>query len=67
MTGRIPFELSFGVGAAAKEPSPRNNAWSSHLDNCAASRIVNGRTRTVTEMDEAPSAAMITLDWEAEG
>jgi hypothetical protein len=56
ITGRIPLELSLGVGAAASEPSPRNNAWSSHLDSCAASRMVKGRTRTVTEMDDAPSA-----------
>jgi hypothetical protein len=31
------------------------------LVNWAASRIVNGRTRTVTEMDDAPSAAMVEL------
>jgi hypothetical protein len=59
ITGLMPFELSVGLGAAAKEPSPKNNAWSSHLDNCAASRIVNGRTRTVTEMEDAPSWAMV--------
>jgi hypothetical protein len=61
ITGRMPFELSFGVGAAASDPSPRNKVWSSLLVNWAASRIVNGRTRTVTEMDDAPSAAMIEL------
>jgi hypothetical protein len=63
MTGLMPLELSLGVGAAAKEPSPKNNAWSSHLDNCAASRMVNGRTRTVTEIEDAPSLAMILLEW----
>lgn len=59
MTGRIPLEWSLGVGAAANEPSPRKSVWSSHFANCAASRMVNGRTRTVTEMDDAPSAAMV--------
>lgn len=62
MTGLMPLELSRGVGAAAREPSPRKRAWSSHFDNCAASRMVNGRTRTVTEMDDAPSAAMVALE-----
>lgn len=57
MTGLSPFCANFGVDAAAKEPSPRNNGPSSHFASCAASRIVNGRTRTVTEMDDAPSAA----------
>jgi hypothetical protein len=66
ITGLMPFELSLGVGAAAKEPSPKNNAWSSHLDNCAASRMVNGRTRTVTEMEDAPSWAMVALKRGAE-
>jgi hypothetical protein len=61
ITGRMPLELSFGVGIPAREPSPKNNAWSSHFDNCAASRMVNGRTRTVTEMDDAPSAAIVAL------
>jgi hypothetical protein len=64
ITGRMPFELSFGVGIPAREPSPRNSAWSSHFDNCAASRMVNGRTRTVTEMDDAPSAAIVALNRE---
>lgn len=59
MTDRIPFECSFGVGAAASDPSPRKSVWSSHFANCAASLMVNGRTRTVTEMDDAPSAAMV--------
>lgn len=63
ITGLMPLELSLGVGAAAREPSPKNNAWSSHLDNCAASRMVNGRTRTVTEIEDAPSLAMIVLNW----
>ena len=66
MTGLMPLELSFGVGAAAREPSPKKSAWSSHLDNCAASRIVNGRTRTVTEIEDAPSVAMVALELELE-
>ena len=57
----MPLELNLGVGIAAKEPSPRNSAWSSHFDSCAASLMVNGRTRTVTEMDDAPSVAIIAL------
>lgn len=61
MTGRMPLELRRGVGAAASEPSPRNNVESSVLVSCAASRIVNGRTRTVTEIDEAPALAMFAL------
>lgn len=62
MTGRMPpLELIRGVGAAASEPSPRNSVESSVLVSCAASRIVKGRTRTVTEMDEAPALAMIAL------
>lgn len=59
ITGRMPFWCNFGVGAAAREPSPRKSVWSSHLANCAASRIVKGRTRTVTEMEDAPSAAIV--------
>lgn len=31
MTFRMPLVLSFGAGAAAKEPSPRNNVLSSVL------------------------------------
>jgi hypothetical protein len=61
MTGRMPLELRRGVGAAASEPSPRKSVWSSLLVNCAASRMVNGRTRTVTEMDDAPALAMMAL------
>ena len=62
MTGRMPpLELIRGVGAAAREPSPRNSVESSVLVSCAASRIVNGRTRTVTEMDDAP-LAMVALE-----
>ena len=61
MTDRIPFECSFGVGAAASEPSPRKSVCSSLLASCAASLMVNGRTRTVTEMDDAPSAAMVVV------
>jgi len=60
MMGRSPFLLSFGVGAAASEPSPKNIVESSDFVNWAASRIVKGRTRTVTEMDEAPSEMAIT-------
>lgn len=57
----MPFCDSFGVGAAAKEPSPRKIVESSHVLNCAASRMVKGRTRTVTEMEEAPSEAAIVV------
>lgn len=56
-----PFFDSFGVGAAAREPSPRKMVESSHFVSCAASRIVNGRTRTVTEMEEAPSVTAMVL------
>lgn len=68
MTGRMPLEFNLGVGIPASEPSPRNSVWSSVLVNCAASRIVNGRTRTVTEIDDAPLAAMVTGEnsWESE-
>lgn len=60
--GLSPFLDSFGVGAAARDPSPRKMVESSHLVNCAASRMVNGRTRTVTEIDDAPSEmAMVRL------
>lgn len=58
MTGRTALELNLGVGAAASEPSPRKRVWSSVFVNCAASRMVNGRTRTVTEMEDAPLEAM---------
>lgn len=61
MMGRKPFLDNFGVGTAAKEPSPRKIVESSHFVNCAASRMVNGRTRTVTEMEEAPSDIAILL------
>ncbi|KAG5303126.1 hypothetical protein I7I50_02311 [Histoplasma capsulatum G186AR] len=54
-TGRMPFCISFGVGT--REPSPRKNIESSHFVSCAASRIVNGLTRTVTEIDDAPLEA----------
>jgi len=53
-TGLMPFWVSFGVGTPAREPSPRNSGPSSHFASCAASRIVNGRTLTVTEIDDAP-------------
>lgn len=61
MTGRMPLDVRRGVGAAASEPSPRNRVESSVLVSCAASRMVNGRTRTVTEIDDAPALAMIAL------
>lgn len=62
MTDLMPFCDSFGVGAAAREPSPRNRGPSSHFVICAASLIVNGRTRTVTEIElAAPSAASMAL------
>lgn len=62
MTGRMPpLEVIRGVGAAASEPSPRNSVDSSVFVSWAASRMVNGRTRTVTEMDEAPALAMVAI------
>ena len=59
ITDRMPFCDSFGVGAAAREPSPRNKGPSSHFVNWAASLIVNGLTRTVTEIEDAPAEAAI--------
>jgi len=59
ITERSPLLCNFGVGAAAIEPSPKKSGWSSHRANWAASRIVKGRTRTVTEMEDAPLAAAI--------
>jgi len=59
ITERKPFAVNFGVGTAASEPSPRNKGPSSHFVNCAASRTVNGRTRTVTEIEDAASAFAI--------
>lgn len=56
-----PFFDNFGVGAAAREPSPRKMVESSHFVSCAASRIVKGRTRTVTEIDDAPSEMAMIL------
>lgn len=60
MTGLMPFCVSLGVlGAPAREPSPRNNGVSSFFASCAASRIVKGRTLTVTEIDDALLEAAI--------
>lgn len=61
MTDLKPFWVILGVGAAASDPSPRNRVPSSVFANCAASRIVNGLTRTVTEMLDAPEAAAMLL------
>ena len=58
ITGRMPLCI-LGAGTPASEPSPRKRVWSSFLVTWAASRIVKGRTRTVTEMEDAPAAAMI--------
>jgi hypothetical protein len=61
---RIPFWLSFGVGAPASDPSPRKSGPSSDLEICAASRIVKGRTRTATLIEEAPSGTgMVVLSY----
>ena len=64
MTGRMPFCFMCGAGADAREPSPRNIGPSSERVNCAASRMVKGRTRTVTWMLDAPSvpAAAMFVD-----
>ena len=59
MMDRKPFFESFGVGTAANDPSPRKIVESSHFVNCAASLIVNGRTRIVTEIEDAPSGMPI--------
>jgi hypothetical protein len=59
MIERKPFWESFGVGAAASEPSPKKRVPSSIFASEAASRIVKGRTRTATEMEEAPSSLAI--------
>ena len=61
MTGRMPFWDSLGAGAPANDPSPRKRGPSSVLVNCAASRIVNGRTRTVTDMLEDPSVVIAAV------
>lgn len=49
------------MGADANEPSPRKIVESSHFVSWAASLIVNGRTRTVTEIEDAPSEMAISL------
>lgn len=57
-----PFWPNLGVGTPASDPSPRNRGLSSLGRSCAASRMVNGLTRTVTLMLDAPSlrpAAMV--------
>lgn len=59
--GLIPFWPTFGVGAAARDPSPRKSGPSSHFVSCAASRIVKGRTRTATVMEEAPSDEAVAI------
>jgi hypothetical protein len=61
ITDRRPFCENLGVGSPTIEPSPRKNGESSDLVSCAASRIVKGRTRTATEMDEAPSGTAIVV------
>lgn len=67
ITGLIPFGASFGVVddivgvAAASEPSPRKSGPSSHFVSCAASRIVNGRTRTVTDIEEAEAEGSLSV------
>lgn len=53
------------MGAAASDPSPKNKVESSVLVSCAASRIVNGRTRTATVIEEAlSSVAMLAKEAE---
>lgn len=61
ITDRRPFCANFGVGTAASEPSPRKNGPSSHLVSWAASRMVKGRTRTVTEIEDAPPSVLIVV------
>lgn len=55
----MPFCEHLGAGAPASDPSPKKSGPSSALVNCAASLIVKGRTRTVTEMLEDPSLAVV--------
>jgi len=55
---RKPFCDSLG-GAATSEPSPRKTGPSSVLTTCAASRMVKGRTRTDTVIEEAPASTML--------
>jgi len=63
ITDRNPFCDNFGVGALASDPSPKNRGPSSHFVICAASRIVKGLTRTVTEIEfAAPLPASISMD-----
>jgi hypothetical protein len=68
MTGLIPLCASLGaLGTPARDPSPRNKGVSSHLESWAASRMVKGRTLTVTEIDDEalfaaiPNGAWLTL------
>jgi hypothetical protein len=67
MTGRIPFCFMCGAGADAREPSPRNIGPSSERVNCAASRMVKGRTRTVTWMLDAPSVPATAMFVDEDG
>lgn len=50
------------MGTDAKEPSPKNNVESSVFVSCAASRIVNGRTRTATVIEDALSSVAILAE-----
>lgn len=59
---RRPFWFSFGVGAPAREPSPRNSGPSSHFVICAASLIVNGLTLTATVIEEESLGGPILSD-----
>lgn len=60
---RRPFWFSFGVGAPAREPSPRNSGPSSHFVICAASLIVNGLTLTATVIEEESLGGPILSDY----
>lgn len=62
---RMPFWDNLGVGAAAREPSPRNRVESSHLVSCAASLMVKGRTLMATEIEDAPSGVAIANVYDA--
>ena len=69
MTDLIPLGASFGIedigAAAASEPSPRKSGPSSHFVSWAASRIVKGRTRTVTAIEEAEEGELLSMAVEA--
>lgn len=53
-TGRIPLDASLGVGAPARDPSPKNSGPSGIWANCAASRTyaAPNQLRSMTDDSE---------------